>query len=91
MGRYTYTAQDAQGTVTTGEVASEDEDAAVQYLQSNGFCILSIKEEGAGKHYLPDAVKKIRGGIPAARWFSSASSCPHLLPAAFLLCARFPY
>ena len=63
MGRYTYTAQDAQGTISTGEVASEDEDAAVQYLQSNGFCILSIKEEGAGKHYLPDAVKKIRGGI----------------------------
>jgi len=63
MGRYTYTAQDAQGTVSTGEVASEDEDAAVQYLQSKGFCILSINEEGARKRFLPEAVKRMRGGI----------------------------
>ncbi len=43
MGRYIYTVQDAQGTVTTGAIDADDEDGAVQTLQTKGLFILSIQ------------------------------------------------
>ena len=45
MGRFIYTVQDAQGTVTTGQVNADDEDQAIQSLQSKGLFILSIQSE----------------------------------------------
>ena len=45
MGRFIYTVQDAQGTVTTGHVNADDEDQAVQSLQTKGLFILSIQSE----------------------------------------------
>jgi type IV pilus assembly protein PilC len=45
MGRYIYTVQDAQGTVTTGALDADDEDGAVQALQTKGLFILSIQSE----------------------------------------------
>ena len=45
MARFNYTVQDAQGTVTTGSMASEDEEQAVQTLQGKGLFILSIQSE----------------------------------------------
>ncbi|OGS29925.1 MAG: hypothetical protein A2218_12245 [Elusimicrobia bacterium RIFOXYA2_FULL_53_38] len=45
MPKFTYTVQDAQGTVTTGHVNSDDEDQAVQSLQAKGLFILSIQSE----------------------------------------------
>ena len=47
MGRYIYTVQDAQGTVTTGAIPADDEDGAVQSLQNKGLFILSIHSEDA--------------------------------------------
>lgn len=45
MGRFVYTVQDAQGTVTTGALDADDEDGAVQSLQTKGLFILSIQSE----------------------------------------------
>jgi type IV pilus assembly protein PilC len=45
MGKFIYTVQDAQGTVTTGHLDAEDEDQAVQALQGKGLFILSIQSE----------------------------------------------
>jgi len=45
MPKFTYTVQDAQGTVTTGNVNADDEDQAVQSLQAKGLFILSIQSE----------------------------------------------
>ena len=45
MGRFIYTVQDAQGTVTTGALDADDEDGAVQSLQTKGLFILSIQSE----------------------------------------------
>ena len=45
MGRFIYTVQDAQGTVTTGNVEADDEDHAVQTLQTKGLFILSIQSD----------------------------------------------
>ncbi len=45
MPRFIYTVQDAQGTVTTGNVNADDEDQAVQSLQTKGLFILSIQSE----------------------------------------------
>ena len=47
MGRFIYTVQDAQGTVTTGNVEADDEDHAVQTLQTKGLFILSIQSDQA--------------------------------------------
>jgi len=63
MGRYLYTVQDAQGLVTAGDVVSDDENGAVEYLQGRGFFILSIKEEDARGSSLAGMVKFMRGGI----------------------------
>jgi len=61
MGRYIYTVQDAQGTVTTGAVDADDEDGAVQSLQTRGLFILSIQsEEVKSKGVLN--MKKLGGG-----------------------------
>jgi len=45
MSKFIYTVQDAQGTVTTGNVSADDEDQAVQSLQAKGLFILSIQSE----------------------------------------------
>ncbi len=45
MARFIYTVQDAQGTVTTGHVNADDEDQAIQSLQTKGLFILSIQSE----------------------------------------------
>ncbi|HAH30921.1 MAG TPA: hypothetical protein DCL44_01255 [Elusimicrobia bacterium] len=47
MGRFIYTVQDAQGTVTTGNVDADDEDQAIQSLQTKGLLILSIQSNQA--------------------------------------------
>ncbi len=61
MSRYIYTVQDAQGTVTTGAVDADDEDGAVQTLQSKGLLILSIQAESSkSKGVL--GIKKMAGG-----------------------------
>lgn len=50
MARFSYTVQDSSGAVTTGSLTSDDEDSAVQALQSKGYFILSIQaEEEKGK------------------------------------------
>ena len=47
MARFVYTVQDAQGTVTTGNVEADDEDQAIQSLQTKGLFILSIQSDQA--------------------------------------------
>jgi len=61
MARYIYTVQDAQGTVTTGAVDSDDEDSAVQSLQSKGLFILSIQSENVKSKGIL-SLKKIGAG-----------------------------
>ena len=58
MGRYIYTVQDAQGTVTTGAVDADDEDGAVQSLQNKGLFILSIQSEDSK----PKGILNRKGG-----------------------------
>ncbi len=66
MGRFIYTVQDAQGTVTTGAVDAEDEDGAVQALQTKGLFILSIQAEDTKSKGLLN-IKKLRGGSISGR------------------------
>ncbi len=63
MGRFIYTVQDAQGTVTTGAVDAEDEDGAVQTLQTKGLFILSIQAEDTKSKGLLSLKKKGGGKI----------------------------
>lgn len=65
MARFTYTVQDSQGNVTTGSLASDDEDSAVQALQSKGFFILSIQsEEEKSKGIVIGGKKGAYGKVP---------------------------
>jgi len=67
MARFTYTVQDSSGTVTTGSVNADDEDAAVQSLQSKGFFILSIQaEEEKGKGIVIGGKKGAYGKVPGS-------------------------
>ncbi|MHB0994753.1 MAG: type II secretion system F family protein [Elusimicrobiales bacterium] len=66
MGRFIYTVQDAQGTVTTGAMDADDEDGAVQSLQTKGLFILSIQaEDTKSKGIL--SIKKFKGGSVSGR------------------------
>lgn len=66
MGRFIYTVQDAQGTVTTGAVDADDEDGAVQTLQTKGLFILSIQaEDNKSKGIM--SLKKMGGGSISGR------------------------
>ena len=66
MARFIYTVQDAQGTVTTGAVDADDEDGAVQSLQTKGLFILSIQaEDTKSKGIL--SLKKMGGGSISGR------------------------
>ncbi len=47
MGKYLYTAQDAQGGTSTGVLEAGDENEAAQSLQSRGLLILSLAPEKA--------------------------------------------
>ncbi|HNW45737.1 MAG TPA: type II secretion system F family protein [Elusimicrobiales bacterium] len=58
MGRYIYTVQDAQGTVTTGSLAADDEDQAAQSLQGKNLFILSLQSEDSK----PKGIMKMGGG-----------------------------
>jgi len=66
MGRYIYTVQDAQGTVTTGAMDSDDEDAAVQSLQTKGLFILSIQAEDTKSKGILN-IKKFKSGKVSGR------------------------
>lgn len=66
MGRYIYTVQDAQGTVTTGAVDADDEDGAVQSLQTRGLFILSIQSESVKSRGVLN-IKKMGGGKVSGR------------------------
>lgn len=66
MGRYIYTVQDAQGTVTTGAMDADDEDGAVQALQTKGLFILSIQaEDTKSKGIL--SMRKFKSGSVSGR------------------------
>lgn len=66
MARFIYTVQDAQGTVTTGALDADDEDGAVQSLQTKGLFILSIQaEDTKGKGLM--SLKKLSGGSISGR------------------------
>ena len=58
MGRYIYTVQDAQGTVTTGALAADDEDQAAQQLQAKNLFILSLQSEDSK----PKGILRMKGG-----------------------------
>ncbi|MDD2805393.1 MAG: type II secretion system F family protein [Elusimicrobiales bacterium] len=66
MGRYIYTVQDAQGTVTTGALDADDEDGAVQALQTKGLFILSIQSEDTKSKGIM-SIKKLSGGSISGR------------------------
>ncbi|HAN05324.1 MAG: hypothetical protein A2X29_11840 [Elusimicrobia bacterium GWA2_64_40] len=66
MGRFIYTVQDAQGTVTTGAVDADDEDGAVQALQTKGLFILSIQAEDTKSKGIM-SIKKMGGGSISGR------------------------
>lgn len=66
MGRFIYTVQDAQGTVTTGAVDADDEDGAVQALQTKGLFILSIQAEDTKAKGIM-SLKKMGGGSISGR------------------------
>ncbi len=66
MGRYIYTVQDAQGTVTTGATDADDEDGAVQSLQTKGLFILSIQSEDVKSKGVLN-IKKLGGGSVSGR------------------------
>ncbi|MDO8805511.1 MAG: type II secretion system F family protein [Elusimicrobiota bacterium] len=63
MGRFIYTVQDAQGTVTTGALDADDEDGAVQSLQTKGLFILSIQSEDTKSKGILNLKKYSRGSI----------------------------
>jgi len=66
MPRYSYTVQDSSGNVTTGVVGADDEDAAVQSLQSKGFFILSIAEDDKDKGIIIGGKKGDYGKVPGS-------------------------
>lgn len=66
MGRFIYTVQDSQGTVTTGALDAEDEDGAVQALQTKGLFILSIQSEDTKSKGIM-SLKKMGGGSISGR------------------------
>jgi type IV pilus assembly protein PilC len=66
MGRFIYTVQDAQGTVTTGALDADDEDGAVQSLQTKGLFILSIQSEDTKSKGILN-IKKLSGGSISGR------------------------
>lgn len=66
MPRYSYTVQDSSGNVTTGVVGADDEDAAVQSLQSKGFFILSIAEDDKDKGIIIGGNKGGYGKVPGS-------------------------
>jgi len=66
MARYIYTVQDAQGTVTTGAMDADDEDAAVQSLQTKGLFILSIQTEDTKSKGILN-IKKFKSGNVSGR------------------------
>ena len=66
MGRYIYTVQDAQGTVTTGALDADDEDGAVQSLQTGGLFILSIQSSDVKSWGVP-SIRKLGGGSVSGR------------------------
>ncbi|MDD2804589.1 MAG: type II secretion system F family protein [Elusimicrobiales bacterium] len=66
MGRFIYTVQDAQGTVTTGALDADDEDGAVQALQTKGLFILSIQSEDTKSKGIM-SIKKLSGGSISGR------------------------
>jgi type IV pilus assembly protein PilC len=66
MGRFIYTVQDAQGTVTTGAMDADDEDGAVQALQTKGLFILSIQAEDTKSKGILN-IKKFKGGSVSGR------------------------
>ncbi|MFA6433897.1 MAG: type II secretion system F family protein [Elusimicrobiales bacterium] len=63
MGRFIYTVQDAQGTVTTGHVNADDEEQAVQSLQVKGLFILSIQSEDNKSSGILDLKKFNKGKV----------------------------
>lgn len=63
MPRYSYTVQDSSGNVTTGTLGADDEDAAVQSLQSKGLFILSIQEDDKDKGILIGGKKGSYGKV----------------------------
>ena len=66
MGRFIYTVQDAQGTVTTGAMDADDEDGAVQSLQTKGLFILSIQAEDTKSKGILN-IKKFKSGSVSGR------------------------
>ena len=63
MARFLYTVQDSQGMVTTGALDADDEDGAVQSLQTKGLFILSIQSEDAKAKGILSIRKYISGRI----------------------------
>lgn len=63
MAKFIYTVQDAQGTVTTGHVNADDEDQAVQALQTKGLFILSIQSEDVRSKSLLSMKKFNKGKV----------------------------
>ncbi|NLI09907.1 MAG: type II secretion system F family protein [Elusimicrobia bacterium] len=66
MARFSYTVQDAQGNVSTGALEAEDEDSAVNSLQTKGYFILSIQSESSKSKGL-SALKQSSGGKVSGR------------------------
>jgi type IV pilus assembly protein PilC len=63
MAKFIYTVQDAQGTVTTGNVAADSEDQAVGDLQGRGLFILSIQAEQSKPKGLFDLKRFSKGSV----------------------------
>ena len=63
MAKFIYTVQDAQGTVTTGNVAADNEDQAVGDLQNRGLFILSIQAEQSKPKGLFDLNRFSKGSV----------------------------
>ncbi|MCG2726186.1 MAG: type II secretion system F family protein [Elusimicrobia bacterium] len=63
MAKFIYTVQDAQGTVTTGNIAADNEDEAVGNLQNRGLFILSIQAEQSKPKGLFDLSKFGKGSV----------------------------
>ena len=63
MAKFIYTVQDAQGTVTTGNVSADNEDQAVGNLQNRGLFILSIQSEQSKPKGLFDLSQFSKGSV----------------------------
>jgi hypothetical protein len=59
MARYSYTVQDSKGETSTGAVEANDENEAINTLQSKGYFILSISADTTSKGF---ALKSNKGG-----------------------------